>query len=612
MSGGERPGSHASLARTKGDRLGAYSLLDLLGRGGMGEVWKGVRVDLPEVREIELVREHEPPFLVMELARGESARAMLRSRGALPAEIALVIFSQVLDAMEHAHKRGVVHRDLKPENVIVEPSELVVKVTDFGLGTANEEALGLLLSKSVLSLGADSVSGTLEYMPPEQRKGGARAEPTLDVYALGVLLYEFLTGELPLGAFRLPTEVDRTFPTTLDRIVERALAPKASHRFSDAGELSRSLRKGLEREGFRLERRDSPPGKTTPVPRAEGPSRKIAIKPAAPPRSVTRTVAVPPASAPPAPAIPLAAPASPRSTTRARRRPRDLQVCEVQSHIPLPADEAAPALRAHLETVSPTSAIAPEISIFLVRDAFAPGEEVEGTITIRWPIRHALRSVRFRARSFVRTGPGRVALEASLAGERPRGLSRDIEAVLVGDRQPLSLAQRLSDAIRSFSGIENALSPGEHDVTFALALPRGTPPTFAGATLSVAHAVIARLDVPLGFDVDAIAEVVVRPAGEVRSLRSIPAPGPRSTWIALAGATETQLEVSFGYDDPQSVPPVELARLTLVREEEIVRGERVEARRTVLARGIVPSHAPVRANRVSVEVSSAEVASFDV
>src|SRR5437867_3083849 len=125
-------------------------------------------------------------YMVMEYVRGRSVRELLNAGGALVPAQAAEILRQTLAALEHAHARGIVHRDLKPENILI-TTDGVVKLTDLGLARAFADAKNTR---------AGAVTGTVQYLAPEQIRGEP-ADPRSDLYSLGIVAYELLTGELP-------------------------------------------------------------------------------------------------------------------------------------------------------------------------------------------------------------------------------------------------------------------------------------------------------------------------------------------------------------------------------------------------------------------------------
>jgi hypothetical protein len=255
-----------------GQRLGGWLLLRLVGRGGMGRVYeatdaggrrrvalKVLSADLaadaafvsrfrrearvlaalshPHVVEIHEQGEDDGRlYFVMEYVRGENLRRRM-AHGRLPVADAVRIAREVASALSYAHGRGVVHRDLKPENVLLD-EQGVVHLADFGLsrllGGAAPEATTFLTR-------TDVILGTYEYMAPEQRRGDKDLDGRADVFALGVILYEMLTGTLPLGSFRPPSEIAADVPPALDAVVNRALAPDPDARYAGADELRVAL-----------------------------------------------------------------------------------------------------------------------------------------------------------------------------------------------------------------------------------------------------------------------------------------------------------------------------------------------------------------------------------
>ena len=253
-----------------GQQLGNYVIEALLGTGGMAVVFRGRQLSLNRTVAIKILPKDlaknklfiqrfdreatvlanlnhpnivsvfdrgykgETYFIVMEYVEGETLKDRLHRERRLAPDQVLQIAEQVLAGLEYAHRRGVVHRDIKPGNIMVNREEMV-KIADFGLAHLAKAEGGLDVTRDYHTM------GTLKYMAPEQLTSATNIDQRTDIYSFGVCLYELLTGKLPLGMFKMPTETDSALDVRWDEIILRSLRMDPKERYASAEEMARAL-----------------------------------------------------------------------------------------------------------------------------------------------------------------------------------------------------------------------------------------------------------------------------------------------------------------------------------------------------------------------------------
>ena len=253
-----------------GHRIGSYVVEALVDSGGMAVVFRGRQLSLNRTVAIKILskdlaknkhfiqrfsseaavlanlnhpnivsvidrgHEGEAYFIVMEYVEGETLKQRLRREKKLPPEQVLRIGEQVLAGLDYAHRRGVVHRDIKPGNIMINREEMV-KIADFGLAHLAKSQGGMDVTRD------NQTMGTLKYMAPEQLTSAKNIDGRTDIYSFGVCLYEMLTGKLPLGMFKMPSEVDGSLDVRWDDIILRSLRMDPDERFASADEMAQAL-----------------------------------------------------------------------------------------------------------------------------------------------------------------------------------------------------------------------------------------------------------------------------------------------------------------------------------------------------------------------------------
>jgi serine/threonine protein kinase len=207
----------------------------------------GKKLDHPGVMKVYDDEERNRVYMVMEWVDGRLLRQVLIEQRKLPPERAVRIAGAICDALDYIHSQGVVHRDLKPENIMVDPDDHV-KLIDFGIAGA-AGARRLTFARITQAM------GTPDYISPEQVKS-KRGDARSDIYALGVMLYEMLTGEVPFrgpSAFAImndrllnnpvpPRELNPEISPQLQEIIYRAMERNPANRYASAREFARDLR----------------------------------------------------------------------------------------------------------------------------------------------------------------------------------------------------------------------------------------------------------------------------------------------------------------------------------------------------------------------------------
>lgn len=272
-SRGSRPGSFVPPSLADLDAvLSAYEFIEILGQGGMGAVYRVRQHSLNRMAAIKVMPQFEEEegerfgerfqreaqamgrlshpnivsvydfgrtsdgmlYIVMEYIEGADLQQLLQT-GELTVDHLFDWIPQICEALQYAHSQGIVHRDIKPANIMI-TNDGVVKVADFGLAklTGGDEQHPRLTMTNM-------AMGTPDYVAPEVLETGVEIDHRADIYAVGVMLYEMLTGKIPRGAWRPPSEVNSHIDSRFDSIVVKAMDSDRDSRFQQASEITASL-----------------------------------------------------------------------------------------------------------------------------------------------------------------------------------------------------------------------------------------------------------------------------------------------------------------------------------------------------------------------------------
>lgn len=208
-------------------------------------------------------------YIVMEYVSGKTLKEYIKENGKLNYREALNISNQIANALEHAHRNGVVHRDIKPHNILL-TEDKIIKVTDFGIARASN-------SSTIANTG--SVMGSVHYFSPEQARGGFTDHRT-DIYSLGVVIYEMLTGSLPYDAespvtvalkhiqedFVQPNNMDNSIPDAINDIVVKSMEKDMNNRYQNIRELLEDIEVAKNNPYQRIVRNESVSQLTQAIP----------------------------------------------------------------------------------------------------------------------------------------------------------------------------------------------------------------------------------------------------------------------------------------------------------------------------------------------------------
>ncbi len=271
------------------EKIGKYKIQDVVARGGMGVVYKAMHPNLKhhvvikkltirgnkpllerfkrearvllELQHANIVRmfdyftEGSFHYIVLELVDGMSLDKLIRKSQKLSWPTALLIVRDASKALKFAHSKGVIHRDIKPGNILIS-SKGEIKLADFGIASAEKEnAVEEDITQAGITL------GTPAYMPPEQFEDSKSVDARADIYALGVMLYEMVTGKKPYGVnmvpetliqikkgqYLAPSKLEQKLPPSISRIIKKMMHPNVQKRYKNADAVLKAVNKQLNK-----------------------------------------------------------------------------------------------------------------------------------------------------------------------------------------------------------------------------------------------------------------------------------------------------------------------------------------------------------------------------
>lgn len=265
--------------------IGKYKVTGVIAKGGMGVVYKAIHPSLKRYvvikkmtarrnstnaerfkKEAQILLDLQSPyivhlfdyfteggyrFMVEELVDGLALDKLIQKQVCIPPAVAMLVLQDACYALKYAHSKGIIHRDIKPGNILISKRG-EIKLADFGIASDKEPDENITKEGSAL--------GTPAYMPPEQFQNSASVDKRADIYALGIMLYEMLTGTKPYpGTFSLetlkiikkgkyihPRKIDKTLPHDLEKLIHKMIRPNRKHRFKNIDGVLRAVKKFLK------------------------------------------------------------------------------------------------------------------------------------------------------------------------------------------------------------------------------------------------------------------------------------------------------------------------------------------------------------------------------